>query len=94
MTLGTTLGTPLSAVIPSIEAFSIDETPIRIVIECVDSGNSVHHGAQRPIIVLNTTTGATFKIDTDMVVGDTIEIDSKNMRIRKNETDITHLRML
>jgi len=42
---GTTFGSAWDAVIPSITAFSVDDTPIRIVIECVDSGTP-NRGAQ------------------------------------------------
>lgn len=86
---GAKLGVKWNLSIASLSAFSLDETPIRIVMECVSS-----QGVQAPIVVLNTRTGGRFVLDADMVVGDRIEIDSERLKVTKNDADITHLRRI
>ena len=94
MRLGTKLGTPFNESMASIEVISSNnaDTPIRLVIECVDSGNP-NSGVQSPLIVNNLSTGSQFKLDVSMVPGDTIVIDSPNLKVYKNDNDITLSRL-
>lgn len=90
VSFGTSFWVPLDSSISSIDIFSSSnfDIPLRIVLECIDSWNA-HAWVQSPIVVQNAKNGSSFRLDTTMVPWDIVEINSGNLTVTKNGSDIT-----
>ena len=92
---GTKFGSRWNYSVPSVTVSSSSNTdiPLKITIECVDSGNPAGRGAQGPIVVQNATTGSRFIVNVSLEVGDKLVIDGNKLRVYKNENDVTVQRL-